>query len=349
MPRPAIASMSLGRPGIHSLTDKLEEAAKHGFEGIELFYEDLEHLARKLSNTSSSNSSPSRNDLLSAARRVRQLCDSLHLTIICLQPFSFYEGLLSRTQHTHLLSQKLPLWFSLARILNTTTIQVPSNFLPSTLATGDLDIIVSDLRALADLGAQKNPPIRFAYEALAWGTHVDTWEASWAIVQRVNRPNFGLCLDTFNIAGRVYADPASLTGKTATAEADLAASISRLRRSVDPRKVFYVQVVDGERLSAPLVEGHKFYVPGQPARMSWSRNARLFVGEEDRGGYLPVMEVAQAFLDIGFDGWVSMELFSRTLADPDPRTPAEHARRGIESWRKLTRALKLDRQGSGNL
>lgn len=341
--------MSLGRPGIHSLTDKLEQASKHGFEGIELFYEDLEHFARELSNTSSSDSAPSRNNLLSAARRVRQLCDSLHLTIISLQPFTFYEGLLSRTQHSHLLSQKLPLWLSLAHTLNTTTIQVPSNFLPSTQTTGDLEIIVSDLRALADLGAQENPPIRFAYEALAWGTHVDTWEASWYIVQRVNRPNFGLCLDTFNIAGRVYADPASPTGKTATAEADLAASIAQLRRSVDPQKVFYVQVVDGERLSAPLVEGHEFYVPGQPARMSWSRNARLFLGEEDRGGYLPAMEVARAFFDIGFDGWVSMELFSRTLADPDARTPAEHARRGIESWRKLRRELKLDRRGSSNL
>lgn len=355
--------MSLGRPGIHDLAGKLEQAAQHGFEGIELFYDDLEHFARKLSGTSSSsassnininsnsNSTPPRNALLSAAYEIRKLCDSLNLSIVCLQPFSFYEGLLDRAQHDRLLHEKLPLWLEIARILGTNTIQVPSNFLPADQTTGDRDVIVSDLRELADRGLQEHPPVRFAYEALAWGTHIDTWEASWEIVQRVNRPNFGLCLDTFNIAGRVYADPTSVTGKTPTAETDLAASLARLRGTVDPRRVFFVQVVDGERLHSPLLPGHKFHVLGQPARMSWSRNARLFAGEEHRGGYLPVFEVARAFFDVGFDGWVSMELFSRTLADPDPRTPAEHARRGIESWRTLRRRvskLGAEQRGGGS-
>ncbi|KAF7126222.1 hypothetical protein CNMCM5793_002717 [Aspergillus hiratsukae] len=330
--RLGIGSMSLGRPGIHDLPSKLHQASRHGYEGIELFFDDLDCLAQSSFNGCH----------IAAAHEVRRLCDTLRLSIICLQPFLFYEGLLDRTQHEHLLMEKLPKWFQLARILNTDLIQIPSNFLPADRTTGDLELIATDLQRIADLGAAQSPPFRFAYEALAWGTHISTWEQAWTLVSRANRPNLGLCLDTFNLAARVYADPASPSGKTPHAEADLQSSLSRLRATVDPKKVFYVQIVDGERLSAPLDQHHPFYVDGQPARMSWSRNARLFPFEEDRGGYLPILDVARAFFDTGFEGWVSLELFSRTLADPDLATPERHAVRGWRAWRKLVEVLKLE-------
>ncbi|RHZ44497.1 sugar phosphate isomerase/epimerase family protein [Aspergillus thermomutatus] len=336
--RLGIGSMSLGRPGIHDLPTKLHQASRHGYQGIELFFDDLDFLARSSFNGC----------LIAAAHEVRRLCDTLRLSIICLQPFLFYEGLLDRTQHEHLVTEKLPQWFLLARILNTDLIQIPSNFLPPDPATGEsrttghLPTIVADLQRLADLGRAQSPPVRFVYEALAWGTHIDTWEQAWDVVARVDRPNLGLCLDTFNLAGRVYADPAAPSGTTPHAEADLHASLQRLRARVDVAKVFYLQLVDGERLAAPLDAHHPFHVPGQPARMSWSRNARLFPFEPERGGYLPVLEVARAFFDLGFEGWVSLELFSRTLADPDPATPEAHAIRGYRSWVKLVEALKLE-------
>ncbi|KAJ6151527.1 hypothetical protein N7470_007124 [Penicillium chermesinum] len=338
--RPAIASMSLGRPWIHDLPGKLMQAAAHGFEGIELFFDDLDCYAQRTFN----------GNHLEAARQTRRLCERLGMTIICLQPFSMYEGLLDRAESDRLLDEKLPRWFTLARALGTDMIQVPSNFLgpdPETgkaRTTGDRGVIVRDLQRLADLGAGAG--FRFVYEALCWGEHIDTWEASWEVVQGVDRPDFGLCLDSFNIAGRVYADPASPTGRTPNAAADLAASLQRLRTAdIDPQKIFYVQLVDGERLDAPLDERHPFYVAGQPARMSWSRNARLFPCEESRGGYLPIVDVARVFFeDLGFRGWVSLELFSRTLADPDPFTPAEHARRGIDSYHKMGRLLKWEGQ-----
>ncbi|KAF7590050.1 hypothetical protein BBP40_003303 [Aspergillus hancockii] len=342
--RLGIASMSLGRPGIHDLPSKLRQAALHGYEGIELFFDDLDSVAKSLFE----------GDHIAAAHHVRQLCDTLHLSIICLQPFWHYEGLLDRTEHTRLLTEKLPKWFELARILDTDLIQIPSNFLsadPVTGAprtTGDRSLIVADLQEISELGLQQSPPFRFVYEALAWGNHVNTWEDCWEVCERVNRPNFGVCLDTFNIAGRVYADPTCPTGKTPNAEADLKASLIRLRSNIDLAKVFYVQIVDGERLSAPLNESHPFHVKDQHPRMNWSRNARLFAFEEDRGGYLPVLDVAQAFFDIGFVGWVSLELFSRTLADPDPATPRIHARRGVESWKKLVSTLKLNTEASSS-
>ncbi|KAI1343048.1 xylose isomerase-like protein [Xylariaceae sp. FL0016] len=336
---PAILSASLGRAWLHDLDDKLKQAAEKGFKGIEIFYEDLEHAAKGLSKDP--DASPSTADLVDAAAHVQSLCQSLGLTIISLQPFAFYDGLVDRAQHARMLG-RIKLWFFLVKVLGTDTIQVPANFLPPDQVSDDLDLIASDLRELADLGLRESPPVRFAYENLCWSTRVDTWEGAWDVVRRVDRPNFGLCLDTFNIAGRVWGDPASTDGRTPNADADLAASLDRMVKEVDVKKVFYIQVVDAERLASPLVEGHPFYDAAQPARMSWSRNARTFMYEEDRGAYLPAEKVAKAIVDgLGYKGYVSMELFSRTMAEEGAHVPSEHARRGIESWKKCQERLNL--------
>ena len=171
-----------------------------------------------------------------------------------------------------------------------------------------METIVSDLRLVADMGLERSPPIRFNYENLCWSTYIDTWEKCWDVVRRVDRPNFGICLDTFNILGRIYADPAAASGRTVDAEAHTRASIARLVQTIDVRKVYFLQVVDAERLAAPLDNVHDFYVEGQPARMSWSRNCRLFYGEEERGAYLPVRELLGAIVgQLGFRGWVARE------------------------------------------
>ncbi|OJK04023.1 hypothetical protein ASPACDRAFT_22817 [Aspergillus aculeatus ATCC 16872] len=333
---PAIASMSVGRAWVHRLPEKLAQIAAAGFQGVEIFYEDLEYLAREQAQAAVTEPT-----LLAAARTTKTLCDNLHLQIIGLQPFLFYEGLVDRAEHAQRIT-KLRTWFTLAHTLGTDLIQIPSNFQP-TGTTGDLDLIVADMREIAELGLQERPVVRFAYENLAWATHVSSWETLWEVVRRVDRPNFGCCLDTFNIAGKVWADPMATSGKVAgDADGILAESLARLVRTIDVGKVFYVQVVDAERMRQPLVEGHPFHVEGQPARMSWSRNARLFLYEQERGGYLPVVEVARAFLkELRFEGWVSMELFSRSMAEADPAVPREHARRGMRAWELLVEELGL--------
>ncbi|KAK7914046.1 3-dehydroshikimate dehydratase [Apiospora marii] len=332
--RLAITSMSLGRAHAgHSLAHKLDMAQAYGYKGIELFYEDLADLAQQLGHATAEENE------LAAAALIRQMCQARDLTILCLQPFAGYEGLLDRAAHARRLDQ-LRFWFRLARGLGTDMVQIPSSFLPASQCTGDRARIVADLRRVADMGRAEG--IRFVYEALCFGTHTDTWEASWEIVQAVDRPNFGLCLDTFNIAGRVYADPAAATGCCGDAPAALQDSLARLRATVDVAKVFYVQVVDAERLAAPLRPGHAFYDAAQPARMSWSRNCRLFYGERERGAYLPVREIARAiFHALGFEGWVSLELFHRRMADRDAGVPRELARRGAVSWGRLVRDLGL--------
>ncbi|KAI1459825.1 xylose isomerase-like protein [Annulohypoxylon moriforme] len=332
----AITSMSLGRCSAgHSLVHKLDMARLYGYRGVELFYEDLLDVAQQLPNNATADNE------LEAAHIIRRLCQERRLAVICLQPFAHYEGLLDRQAHFRRIEQLL-FWFQLARALGTDMVQIPSNFLPSSELSEDSRVAIEDLREIADIGLEQKPPIRFVYEALCWGTRCDLWEQSWDIVRAVDRPNFGLCLDTFNIAGRIYADPSSPTGRTPNCDQAVRESIARLVDTIDIRKVFYVQVVDAEKLSEPLIPGHEFYNAEQPARMSWSRNCRLFYGEKDRGAYLPVIEISRAiFQGLGFEGWVSMELFNRRMSDEDEVVPQELASRGAIAWTKLVRDMKL--------
>ncbi|OJJ35405.1 hypothetical protein ASPWEDRAFT_51457 [Aspergillus wentii DTO 134E9] len=338
--QPAITTVSLGLSNRFNILDKLTQAALHGFSAIELFYDDLEALASSLSPPPHS-SPPLRHSLLQAAHQIRLHCDALSLTILNLQPFRFFEGLVDRVQLDYILSHTIPLWIDICHILGADTILVPSNFLPSDPSTnaprtvGDRDILIHDLRQLALLGAQSSPPIKFAYEALAWGTHISTWEQSYDLVTAVNHPNLGLALDTFNIAGAIYADPTAEDGRTVNAEEALSASLHRMKTTLDLSKLFIVQIADAERLTTPLRPGHAFYVEGQPSRMSWSRNTRLFLCEPERCGYLPVLEIVRTLLDMGWTGYLAYEIFSRTLAGPDPSTPAVHAERAQRSWARL--------------
>ena len=260
---------------------------------------------------------------------------------MALGPFSDFEGRLDPVIRAEKLKE-LQVWFKVGRILGTDIIQIPCTFMTEGV-TGDMETVARDLREIADLGANETPPYRFAYENLCFGTFNDTWDKAWAVVQAVDRVNFGLCLDTFNIAGREWADPASPTGKVENADEVFRQSMRRMAKTIDVKKVFYVQVVDAERLSAPLDERHPFHVAGQQPRMSWSRNARLFICEEQRGGYLPVVEVVKAICDkkdgLGYEGWISMELFNRTLLDQRDEVPKEHAERAMESWRRLVKVM----------
>lgn len=303
---------------------------------IEMFYEDLLYAAKELSH----HDEPGPQDLIAAASYVRSLCDERGIAVVCLQPFMHYEGLRDRGKHAERV-REMKLWIKLAAILKTQIISIPSTFLSKDEMSGDSDLIVQDLREVADLGAPTG--IQFAYESLAWGTYSDTWEQAWEIVRKVDRHNFGICLDTFNMAGRIYADPAAPSGKTPDAETETQASIERLVKEMDVAKIVYVQVVDAERIAEPLVEGHEYYDASQPARMSWSRNCRLFYGEEDRGAYLPVKAIMKAILvDLGFEGWLSAEVFNKTLTEPGASVPEEHAERAAISWRKIVQDLDLD-------
>ena len=333
----ATATVSLGKiEGGHKIESILEAAARHKIRGIELVHEHLEELALR------SFGSVDEQAVIRAARLVRDQSDFLGLSVFALQPFAFYDGLLDDEQH-HRMLDKMHHWVVLAQILGAEIIQMPSNF-ATTGTTGDMDKIVADLIEVADITGSVSPPIKIAYEAVAWGTHVDLWEQSWDIVKRVNRANFGLCLDTFHMAGRVYGDPTSASGKTPNADAEYKASLDLLRRELDPAKIFYLQLSDAERLARPLIPGHELYIEGANQRMTWSRGARLFPLEAVFGGYLPVLAaIATIVNDVGYRGWISMEIFSKQLKKPNsPRVPDEYARRAAASYRRVYDALHWD-------
>ena len=71
---------------------------------------------------------------------------------------------------------------------------------------------------------------------------------------------------------------------------------------------------------------------------------RVFAFEED--GYMPVEVALRALLEpppmgLGYKGWVSMEVFSWTLAEKAEAVPERHAERAKKSWEDIGRRLKL--------
>lgn len=70
----------------------------------------------------------------------------------------------------------------------------------SPLAINDPDRAAEDLRTLATLATPLG--IRICYEALSWGRHVNRWHQAWDIVQRCNRSNVGLNLDSLHVGAR---------------------------------------------------------------------------------------------------------------------------------------------------
>ena len=64
-------------------------------------------------------------------------------------------------------------------------------------ASADIDHIAADLRKVAMLATPLG--IRVGFEALSWGRHVNDFALSWEIVQRADRDNLGVCIDSFHV------------------------------------------------------------------------------------------------------------------------------------------------------
>nr|URY50833.1 3-dehydroshikimate dehydratase [Penicillium parvum] len=342
--QPAIATVSLGAAHLHSITAKIDAAAQNGQQALELFHDDLAEYAKSLRGQSCEGSAAGRSDRdyeIDAAHAIRDLCAQRGLKILALQPFRHYEGLRDLAKHALRLDE-LRHWVQLCKILGDDLfILIPSSFLDPSEITGDRHRLVADLAQAADVAF----PVRIAYEALAWGTYINTWEDSWDIVVRANRPNLGICLDTFNIAARLWADPISLSGRLpAHADDDLQHSMACLVKEIPPQRVYMVQLADGEKVhpQTPFLHASPL-----PTLLAWSRNARLFPCEEERGGYLPIQRVTEACLDgLGYTGWVSMEVFSRTTQEDSLSVPYEHAARAKRSWERVLQRMEKRNDGT---
>jgi sugar phosphate isomerase/epimerase len=165
---------------------------------------------------------------------------------------------------------------------------------------------VADLQALADLLVKHNK--RLAYENWCWSTHAPDWADVWDICRLVDRPNFGLCLDTFQTAGGEWADPSTETGllKGKTKEecnAVLKESLEKLAKTIPAEKIYLLQISDAYKLDKPITKEDE---DGMRPRGQWSHDYRPVPFQ---GGYLPVVDVARAVLKTGFRSWFSYEVF----------------------------------------
>jgi 4-hydroxyphenylpyruvate dioxygenase len=335
--QPAIASPSVGHQTVHPIARRLQAAASHGFILIELVEDDLTFYARDHLGGATEDT------MIQAARDVKGLCDKLGIKPFIFQPFWFYEGLIDRKEH-ELRIAKLRLWVKLVKILEIRIVQIPTNWMAKG-TTDDIDVIVSDLIEMAEIGLEQDPVLSFAYEGVAWGTHIDTWQGTWDVVKRVNKANFGLCLDSYHIVARDWGDPVVPGCKRLDGDENLKRSLEELVREVDVNKVFYVQLGDAELLDQPLVKGHPFHDDDQLPRMAWSRNARLFAWENGYNGCLPLESFLDAiFKGLKFEGYLSMETFSKDLFDDNPEVPNQFAARAMESWKKTMQKLEQSSQ-----
>lgn len=243
MMRWSIATVCLGG----GLETKLSAAAKAGFRAIELFENDLTFFPGK-------------------ARDARAIASDLGLEIIALQPLRDFEGAPEpqRRRNFDRALRKLEL---------TRELGAPLLCLCSSVAEGALGEparIADDLGELADLARQFG--LRIGYEALSWGRHVKDWTAAWDVVQRADRPNLGIILDSFHIC--VRGNPIE--------------SIAALPSD----KIALVQVADAPAL--------------QMDPLSLSRHYRCYPGQGD----YPIVDYLDAVARAGYRGPISLEIFN---------------------------------------
>lgn len=174
--------------------------------------------------------------------------------------------------------------------------------------------------------------MRLAYENWCWSTHAPAWADVWDIVRRVDRPNVGLCLDTFQTAGSEWADPTMACGmidggggshssqgtapspgaggkgggggQEAPLDKRFAQSLLELSRSIPPEKIYLLQISDAYKPQPQALEARD--IDGARPRARWSHDFRPL---PYHGGYLPVEAVTRAVLQTGFRGWFSVEVF----------------------------------------
>ncbi|MFE9053297.1 bifunctional sugar phosphate isomerase/epimerase/4-hydroxyphenylpyruvate dioxygenase family protein [Streptomyces mutabilis] len=260
--RTSIATVSLSG----SLTEKLTAASRAGFDGVEIFENDL--LASPLT-----------------PEEIRARCADLGLTIDLYQPVRDIEALpeeeftaaLRRARHK----------FELMRRLGADTVLVCSSVSPHAL--DDDALAAEQLSRLA--GLAEDHGVRVAYEALAWGRHISTYDHAWRVVESADHPALGTCLDSFHILSR-GSDPKGI-------------------EDIPGEKIFFLQLADAPLLAMDVLQ--------------WSRHYRCFPGQ---GGF-DVAGLVRHVLRAGYEGPLSLEVFNDVFRQSEAGPTAVDARRSL--------------------
>ncbi len=260
--RKGIATLSVrGR-----LLDKLPAIAEAGFDGVEIFDNDL--VACPVSPAE-------------VARR----CADLGLAVDLFQPVRDVAGVAPEKfpDTLHRVTAKL----AVAQELGAPVVLVCSHV--GADSVDDVDLLAEQLRAVGDAAAERG--LLVAFEALAWGRHVNRVGQAWEAVRRADHPAVTLAVDTFHMLAR---------GDDGTALA-----------GVPGDRIGFLQVADGPLLDMSVLE--------------WSRHHRCFPGQ----GTLDVAGVVGATLAAGYRGPVSLEVFSDVVREADPAVTARDGFRSL--------------------
>ena len=261
-----------------TLKEKMQACAIAGFDGIEIFEQDLV-------------TSPL------TPEDVRKMAADLGLTLDLYQPFRDFDSVSEDLLAANL--RRADAKFKLMARLGMDTILVCSN-----VATASIDndhLRVEQLSQLAALAGDQG--VKVAYEALAWGKYVSDYEHAHKLVEAVDHPNLGTCLDSFHILSRNW--------DTAPIEA------------FNPEKIFFVQVADAPKLSMDV--------------LSWSRHFRVFPGE----GQFELAKFMGHVVRAGYTGPVSLEIFNDVFRQSDVERTAVDAMRSL-IWLEEQSAKWLD-------
>jgi 4-hydroxyphenylpyruvate dioxygenase len=260
--RTSIATVSLSG----SLTEKLTAASRAGFDGVEIFENDL--LASPLT-----------------PEEIRARCADLGLSIDLYQPMRDIEAVPEEEFERNLRRARQK--FALMRRLGADTVLVCSSVHP--LAEDNDALAAHHLRQLADLAQDFG--IRVAYEALAWGRHVSTYDHAWRIVEAADHPALGTCLDSFHILAR-GSDPKGI-------------------EDIPGEKIFFLQLADAPLMAMDVLQ--------------WSRHYRCFPGQ---GGF-DVAGLVKHVFAAGYDGPLSLEVFNDVFRQAEAGPTAVDAHRSL--------------------
>ncbi|EAQ93891.1 hypothetical protein CHGG_02126 [Chaetomium globosum CBS 148.51] len=248
----ALASCSIGLPR-HTLHQKIEAIREAGFDGIELSYPDLQAFASR--SCGRDIAEDDYESLCEAGKAVRRMCAGHNLKILVLQPFSNFEGWPEGSRQRRDAFARAEAWIDIMDAVGTDLLQVGSSDSPD--MAQDVDRIVADITQLADMLAARG--FRLAYENWCWATCAPRWKDIWDIVKKVNRPNIGLCLDTFQTAGGEWGDPTTKSGRIEAGGVTpeelskaYTASLEELSKTLPGQKIYFLQISDAYRLETPM-------------------------------------------------------------------------------------------------
>ena len=249
-----------------TLREKMQACAVAGFDGIEIFEQDLVTSAL-------------------SPEDVRGMAADLGLSLDLYQPFRDFDSVPEDLLAANL--RRAEAKFRLMSRLGMDTILVCSNV--ATASIDDDALRAEQLSRLAALAGDHG--VRLAYEALAWGKYVNDYEHAHRLVQAVDHPSLGTCLDSFHILSRDWDT----------------APIERF----NPDKIFFIQVADAPKLSLDV--------------LSWSRHYRVFPGE----GQFELAKFLGHAVRAGYAGPVSLEVFNDVFRQSDVERTAVDAMRSL--------------------